>query len=394
MKKCMKYVYCVFSLTTICAVVAIALAVTNNFTAPIIKERLEKEKNSGLVEVLPSGEGFSEVSFSEGELPSTVTQVFKAENGGYVITLKTAGYGPNFIIMCGIDAEGRVTGTKVLDNSETLGYEKTYGKNLVGADIESIDSVDTIGGATKTTQAYKNAIKDALGAAIKLSGGEVDLRTEEEILNDNLKEALPDADKFTEVFITDDLEDITGVYSADNGTGYVFVSGENFVATDNSGKVISSVDATLKTKIEAAAEKLIGVRLTEIDISKYSDMPTAVEEAFKTSNGDYVLILKAAGYGINGGNQYHPASGEYIKIKVSATASGKIIKCLTLSQQESENIGDACAKPEFYSQFNGKTDSNYEEIDGISGATITTDGYKKAIGQVFDAVKILEGGAK
>ena len=102
--------------------------------------------------------------------------------------------------------------------------------------------------------------------------------------------------------------------------------------------------------------------------------------------------LRAAGYGINGDK--YTRSGEYIEIQVSVTPDGKIIACKTTAQKESEGIGDACAKPEFYNQFGGKLESDYTEVDAIAGATITTNGYKTAISKVFEAVKILEGGAK
>ena len=105
-----------------------------------------------------------------------------------------------------------------------------------------------------------------------------------------------------------------------------------------------------------------------------------------------MLLIKAAGYGINGGNKYHPASGKYIEIKVSLTADGKIIDCYTAYEEESDGIGDACADEKFYGQFVGKTEADYDGIDAISGATLTTDGYKKAILRAFETVKILEGG--
>ena len=65
---------------------------------------------------------------------------------------------------------------------------------------------------------------------------------------------------------------------------------------------------------------------------------------------------------------------------------------MTVSQAETENVGDACAKESFYGQFAGKTEENYTETDAISGATLTTNGYRKAIQRAFDAVKILKGG--
>ena len=44
-------------------------------------------------------------------------------------------------------------------------------------------------------------------------------------------------------------------------------------------------------------------------------------------------------------------------------------------------------------QFAGKTEADYKDIDAISGATMTTNGYTEAIGRAFTAVQIMEGGA-
>ncbi|MBQ5716992.1 MAG: FMN-binding protein, partial [Clostridia bacterium] len=163
-----------------------------------------------------------------------------------------------------------------------------------------------------------------------------------------------------------------------------------FIATDANGEVISDVDDELKLSVSDSAKQIISSEIKEIDISGYENMPKQVAKAYKTTSGNYVFELKAAGFGINGDAYYNP-SGEYIMIKVSATAKGKIIMCETLSQKESEGIGDACANPEFYSQFNGKEEANYREIDAISGATLTTNGYKTAVSKVFEAIKILKG---
>ena len=119
-------------------------------------------------------------------------------------------------------------------------------------------------------------------------------------------------------------------------------------------------------------------------------MPAAIDKAYKTTSGNYVFELHAAGFGINGDHYYNP-SGKQIEIKASATKDGKIIAVLTTAQYETDNIGSACANASFYSQFNGKTEADYSDIEAISGATITTNGYKTAIGKVFEAVKIMEG---
>jgi uncharacterized protein with FMN-binding domain len=301
--------------------------------------------------------------------------------------MKTAGYGSGLIIMCGVSADGVVTGATCLSSSETLGYEKTFGENFTGKDATGIEGVDTISGATKTTAAYKNAVKDALNATVILGGGSVDLRTEEEILAENLAAALPAGEgKFTKLFIVEVIEGIDAVYTADNGKGYVYVIGEEFIGV--------AADATPdNTTVAAAHAILTATTTTDVDLSAFEGLPTALVSAKKTATGNYILEMKGAGYGINGGNDYHPASGKYIEIRVSMTPDGKIIDTLTVSQEESKGIGDACADEKFYGQFDGKTEENYNEIDAIGGATITTDGYKKAILRAFESVKILEGGA-
>lgn len=386
-----KHLKTISSLSIICAVVAILLAATNHITAPIIKEQENEAAFAALTEVFPSGEGFAQIDISEYELPSTITEAYSEKSGGYVFKIETAGYNSGFVIMCGVDANGAVTGATYIASSETLGAEKGYGDTLVGSTKDTIDGVATVSGATKTTGAYKNAAKDAINASVILGGGTVDLRDEAQILNDNLSAALPDGEgKFTSLFITEELDGVSAVYKADNGKGYVFISGENFIATDANGEVISDVDDELKSSISDSAKKIIGSEITEIDISGYENMPKQVAKAYKTTSGNYVFELKAAGFGINGDAYYNP-SGEHIIIKVSATAEGKIIMCETISQKESEGIGDACANPEFYSQFNGKEEANYREIDAISGATLTTNGYKTAVSKVFEAIKILKG---
>ena len=373
-------------LVCICAVMAVLLAVTNAITAPIIKENQEKNANKALLEVMPEGKGFEKMDISSYTLPATVTEVYKEEGGGYVITLTTTGYGSGMVVMCGVNADGTVSGAVCLSSTETLGYEKTFGEKFLGKDTAGVDAVDTISGATKTTAAYKNAIKDALNAAIILGGGSVDLRTEEEIFNDKLSEALPAGEgKFTQLFIVEVIEGIDSVYVADNGKGWVYVIGEELIAVDENGSTDNATVSAAHTVIKASS-------VEDVDLSAFEGLPKNLISAKKTASGNYVLEVKGAGYGINGGNDYHLASGEYIVVRVSMTAQGKIIDTLTVSQSETKGIGDACADEKFYGQFDGKTEADYKQIDAISGATLTTDGYLKAIENAFKSVKILEGG--
>lgn len=382
-------------LVSICVVITVLLAATNAITAPIIEKNQNASANAALLEVMPNGSGFEKVDISGYSLPSTVTEVHKETSGvGYVVKLVTAGYGPNMVIMCGVSSDGIVTGAVCLSSNETLSKEKTYGENFANKDAAAVDAVDTLAGATKTTAAYKNAVKDALNTVVILGGGDVDIRTEEEILADNLSTALPlGQGKFTKLFLVEDIEGIDAIYEADNKTGYVCVVGEQFIGVNAEGSVVTE-GVENADNITNAVAKIKATTYKEIDLSKYPDLQAYIVSAKKTASGNYVVEAKGAGYGIKGGNEYHPASGEYIIVRVAIAANGKIIDCLTVSEAETDGLGDECAKESFYGQFVGKTETNYTEIDAISGATLTTDGYKQAIQRAYDAVSTLKGGKK
>ena len=375
-------------LVSICAVMAVLLALTNAITAPIIEKKADAAANKALEQVMPNGEDFKKVTFDANKLPKTVREVYKEKNGGYVIKLITAGYdGSDMTIMCGVNADGTVSGAVCLSSSETLGHEKTFGANFIGKNMDGVLAVETVSGATGTTGAYKLAVKDALNAVIILSGGTADLRTDEEIFLDNLSAALPAGErKFSKLCVYEIIEGIDAVYVADNNKGYVYVIGEEFFGVGEDGVSDNEI-------VSSAHEKLSASTVTDIDLSKFEDLPRNLISAKITSTGNYIIDTKGAGYGIKGGDAYHPASGEYIFVRVSMTPDGKIIDTLTVSQAESKNIGDACAKETFYGQFDGKTEADYENIDAISSATLTTNGYLNAIRDAFEAYKTIVKGA-
>ena len=380
------YIKSVVTLTLICAIVAVLLAGVNYISQPYIKANEDKQANAALLEVMPEGKDFERIDISSHKLPSSISEVYKETSGGYVFKLTTTGYSSGFIIMCGVNADGSVSGSLCIASGETLGYEKTYGDKFVGLDIKGAEKIDTVSGATKTTAAYKSAVKDSLNAFAVLNGENVDIRTEEEILADNLISALPVADgKFEQILITEILDGTDTIYKEIHGAGYVFVRGENFVGIDANGNVVSNVSDTEKTVVLSQLN-LIKKGVAVLDVS---GLPNSVKQVKITHSGNYIFTVHAKGYGVLGKH----ASGEPIVIDIAMTEDGKIIDCLTVSQSETPNLGSLCADPDFFKQFNGKNESDYGSIDAISGATITTNGYKNAIADAFSALKILKGGS-
>ncbi len=376
----------------ICSVITLLLAATNFITAPVVEKNQAASANQALLEVFPGGKGFEAMDLSSFELPATVTEVYQENSGqGYVVKLTTTGYGSGMVIMCGVDAAGMVTGAVCLSSNETLSKEKTYGENFAEKDAAGVEAVETISGATKTTEAYKNAVKDALNTATVLGGGSVDLRSEEEILADNLNAALPEGNKdFEKWFQVEKLDGIDAVYVAKNGAGYVFGVGEQFIGVKADGSVVSD-GLTEPARFTDAAATVKNSAVEEIAVP--AELEATVTKIQKTASGNYIIDAKGAGYGIKGGSEYHPASNEYIIVRVCIDPENNILDCLTVSQAETQGIGDACAEESFYGQFDGKNDKNYTEIDGISGATLTTNGYTQAIERAFAAVNTLKGGA-
>lgn len=389
-----KSVTSTLTLVCICAVIAVMLAITNAITGPVIEKNQNAAANSALLEVMPSGTNFTEIDISAYTLPQTITKAYSEEGGGYVFQLTTTGYGQGFVIMCGVNADGTVSGAKCLSSGETLGYEKTYGENFIGKNADEVASVDTISGATKTTTAYRGAVADSINASIILGGGSVDLRTEEEILRDALSEALPSAEgAFVKLFIVEDITGIDAIYEAENSTGYVCIIGEEMIAADMEGNVLTETSDEIAQLVSDKVTLVHTSYVINIDLTTYTDLPSYLLEASRTESGNYIITVRGAGYGIKGGDEYHPASGEYIIVRVAMTEDGRILDCITVSQAETDGIGSVCADPKFYSQFVGKTEDNYTSIDAISGATYTTDGYKQAIMRAFEALTILKGGA-
>ena len=300
--------------------------------------------------------------------------------------------------MCGINASGEVVRATVIANAETPSIAgdvlTNYGDAVTGATAETIDSLDAMSSATAalTKKGYKGAIKDALTAAAILGGQEVDLRTPEEILNDNMTELLPASEgAFSRVFVTEVLNDaITKVYAADNGAGYVFLLGEKLIAFTKEGAVVGEATDDEKTLVEGGAALLAASKSTELELSTLG-LHKNVKKVEMTESGNYIFTINENGFTYDD-HYFGPHKETPIVIRIAITKDGKILDCDTVSQKESENYGAACEKDSFTDQFIGKDLDTYREIDGISGATITTNAYLKGIKRALDSLAILKGG--
>ena len=147
----------------------------NFITGPIIEKNNQGEQFAPLLEVLPDGKGFEELeNLGELGLPAAITNAYReTEGNGYVFRVTSTGYKSGMVIMVGINAEGKITGTKCLETQDTFGKEPQIDNSYNGQSLS--DLVPTmISGATMTSNGYKDAVNNALQAFTLASGGKID----------------------------------------------------------------------------------------------------------------------------------------------------------------------------------------------------------------------------
>lgn len=172
------FVMPILVLTLICLVLSAVLAFTNKVTDPVIIATENAIAEAARAEVLPEADGFTEVDV---ELPegSFVTAAYKANNGvGYVFMITCNGYGGKgtMKLICSIDADGRIVSTKTLSHAETAGMgsktaDNDFRSQFSGKDA-SLSGVDTISGATFSSNYYIEGIRSAFEAYELVKGGE------------------------------------------------------------------------------------------------------------------------------------------------------------------------------------------------------------------------------
>lgn len=400
-------------LCTICLAVALLLSFVNMITGPIIEAAQNAAANEALLEVLPDGKNFTELTIDD-KYPPAINMGYKAD-GGYVFRASVTGKSAGLIIMFGISEDGKIVSSKVIADQETDSYDAKVFPSVTGANSVYKDmTYDTfepylVAGATLTSAAYGEAAKAALQAYIVASGGEVDIRTPEQILQDNCNTAAGTTDvKFAKWFALSTLEGVDALYVAEDGSARVYVIGEAFIGVKNGDVVNADVSDDNKTVVLAVDAVISGITLENVDIPEGTkDTVTSIKKA---SNGAYLFELSAKGYQA----MFDWGDGTPISIMLSISAEGKIIDVRTVKHNETAGLGDACASDEYYEQYRGHVDedikvsSKYPSHDGtdlipststdvgiIASATYTTVGYQTAIKDAFAAFKLLtltEGG--
>ncbi len=105
-----------------------------------------------------------------------------------------------------------------------------------------------------------------------------------------------------------------------------------------------------------------------------SELPEGVTEAYLADNGGYVIMLTTKGYG-----------GD-IRL-ICGILDGRLTKIKTLSHSETSGIGSKVVDNAsgYSDNYAGKNAAECEDVDTVTGATISSTAYKKAIANAFAA---------
>ncbi len=159
----------ILSLTTLTLLVGAALGVVNYFTTEPIAKANEAARHEAIAAILPPFDRLE--SQTGGEL--TVYPAFDGPDlaGLAVETYSDAGFGGRIVLMAGFDADGRLTGYRVLSHAETPGLgakmdtwfqtDKVIGTDTDIAVRADGGDIDAITGATITSRAFTDAINRA-----------------------------------------------------------------------------------------------------------------------------------------------------------------------------------------------------------------------------------------
>ena len=149
-----------------------------------------------------------------------------------------------------------------------------------------------------------------------------------------------------------------------------------------SGIAIGSLNDVLEPIIEENDHKVLLENINEIfpdsDFETLDFKNSTVKSVYKVEGKGYVVETTATGYNNN----------TAIDILIGFDEDGTIIAIKTLTQQETNGYGSKCFE-ESNIEKNYLNKAIDEDVDGVSGATLTSNAMKKMINEARSAVKEL-----
>jgi len=375
-------------LVAICLVAALLLAVFNMITKGPIAENAERAAQETRSRLLSAAVTFEAVELDEGSAMDSCFEGFDAngESVGYVVETTVGGYAGEIVVTIGLDSDNVITGINVGgDNfSETAGLgakakEASFTDQFIGETVPLTlqkgtsglqdGVIDAISGATITSTAVNGGVNSAGKFIMDLSGGGASPNTASVQGFAGpvaVTLSLDDAGAITEITIGDAFFNETPGY----GAGAL----EESFQAQFIGKVppltLDDIDAIAGATITSNAvvnavnqvqAQLSGAAPVSAPAEEIAPVPAASENA-----------QKASAQGFAGA----------VAVAVDLDENGAIT-AITIGDEsfaETPGFGAKAQEDAFKTQFIGKTlPIAAEDVDAITGATITTNAVIEAL---------------
>jgi electron transport complex protein RnfG len=391
-------------LSSICVVVALLLSAINLVTAPIIKAAADKIANETLTVVLPDGESFEEIDISSAGLSQNVTKAHKETTGkGYVFEIKSSGYKSGMVIMVGIDSEGKITGTKCIATQDTFGKEPEIDGKYNGQTLSDFAPV-MIGGATMTSNGYRDAVNLALQSYVSVTGGKLD----DSIVLEGMIPTL--APGFVSTVKIEASGNIVKAFKAKNDTGfaYIFKNGDTSVLAlvnatgackiyDAEGNDVTAANEAFVT--EAVAHASANQKsYKDAAQTKFGRMVEGATDMTALELNTFGTVAYAASFKVGDTTYYgfysRSIGFEQMDVYVVLDANGAIAKVdakAIFFETEYFPVDDNVNEKEYKDSFTGLTPDSFTGDNAmIAGATMTSNAMKQSVNDAFDAFKNLD----
>ncbi len=152
----------------ICFLASGVLAVVNNITEPRIQIQKEKKENSALKEVMPDSADFKP-ELKDGKLIYYKCYDSAGRLNGFVVKSEGKGYSSIIEVIAGLTPNLDIENVKILSQNETPGLgtrvtETGFLGRFKGKNPNSLSKVDSITGATISSSAVINSLKDKISS--------------------------------------------------------------------------------------------------------------------------------------------------------------------------------------------------------------------------------------
>ena len=380
-------------LTVIAAVVTGALVATDSVTTPIIEQQAAAAADAARAVVLPSADSFTQVTVDE--MPEGGVDIYEANNGtGYVVTAQAKGYGGMLKVMVGIDSNGLISGTEVLENNETQGLgskvsEHAFMDQYIGKD-STLEGIETISGTTISSNAFSKAVQNAYQVYGVAAGVEV-AGTQRDPITDEVKaELFPNVTSFQKYAVEGEA------YKAGD-EGYIVVTSNAGFAGDVTTAIgfdlngaITGVVFTETSETQDYGEQYTRASWKDAQVGKtsadeldlisgstvtYDALKLNFTEAFEMlpTLADASLEYEGTAEGYNGTMT--------VAVGIDSTGAITSVRLVDSADDFASKVSDEA----FTSQFVGKTST--DGISTISGATVSSTAFIEAVNNALAAQK-------